>query len=91
VPVTLISLGSPYMIRSFSNARAYAATFSTTATSETAAVKAMFGEIAISGHLPVSIPGVAKIGDGIQLPASRPAKPAVTAHTAAKNPKHRGL
>lgn len=90
VPVTLISLGSPYLIRSFSNAKAYAATFSTTATSETAAVKAMFGEIPISGRLPVTIPGIAKIGDGIQLPASRPAKPAVTAAGATRNSKHRG-
>jgi beta-N-acetylhexosaminidase len=31
-------------------------------------VKALFGEIPIRGHLPVSIPGIAKYGDGLTLP-----------------------
>ena len=43
--------------------------FSTVPTSEVAAVKALFGEIPITGHLPVRIPGFAKLGDGIQLGA----------------------
>jgi beta-N-acetylhexosaminidase len=46
-------------------------TYSPTPTSEAALVKALFGEIAISGRLPVTIPGVAKYGDGIQIPATR--------------------
>jgi len=33
-------------------------------------VKALYGEIAIRGHLPVTIPDLAKYGDGIQLPAA---------------------
>ena len=36
--------------------------------SETAAVKAIFGEIPIGGHLPVTIPGIAKRGEGIVRP-----------------------
>jgi len=36
-------------------------------------VKALFGEIAITGHLPVTIPGVAKYGDGLQIPAAHAA------------------
>lgn len=68
-PVILVSLGNPYLLRSFPNVRAYLTTYSTVPTSEAAAVKALFGEIAISGHLPVSIPGLANYGDGIQLPA----------------------
>jgi hypothetical protein len=32
-------------------------------------VKALFGEIPVTGHTPVSIPGFAKLGDGIQLTA----------------------
>jgi beta-N-acetylhexosaminidase len=35
------------------------------ATSERAAAKALFGEIAIHGKLPVTLPDVAKRGDGI--------------------------
>jgi beta-N-acetylhexosaminidase len=70
VPVTLAALGNPYLARSFPNAAAYLTTYSPTATSEAALAKALFGEIPITGRLPVSIPGVAKFGDGIQLPAT---------------------
>jgi beta-N-acetylhexosaminidase len=73
-PVILIALGNPYLLRSFPNVAGYLATYSTVAPSETAAVKALFGEIAIGGRLPVTIPGLAKYGDGIQLPAAAAAK-----------------
>jgi beta-N-acetylhexosaminidase len=68
VPVTLAALGNPYLVRSFPDVKAYLTTYSTTATSEAALAKALFGEIAIGGRLPVTIPGIAKYGDGIQLP-----------------------
>ena len=58
-PVTLLSLGNPYLLRNFPQVAAYIATYSTVPVSETAAVKALFGETAISGKLPVSIPGFA--------------------------------
>jgi beta-N-acetylhexosaminidase len=73
-PVALISLGSPYLLRDYPDVQAYAATFSTSNTSEIAAAKAIFGEIPINGKLPVSIPGFAKLGDGLSVPAK--AKPA---------------
>jgi len=73
VPVTLAALGNPYLVRSFPNAVAYMTTYSPTPTSEAALVKALFGEIAITGHLPVTIPGVAKYGDGLQIPAAHAA------------------
>ena len=66
-PVTLIALGNPYLLRDFPKVLAYLATFSTATTSETAAVRALFGEIAIGGHLPVSIPGLAQLGEGLQI------------------------
>jgi len=68
-PVTLVALGNPYLLRNFPNVSAYLATFSTVPPSETAAVKALWGEIPIRGHLPVSIPGLAKLGEGIVLQA----------------------
>jgi beta-N-acetylhexosaminidase len=71
-PVVLVALGNPYLVRSFPKAAAFLLTFSTVPLSETAAVKALFGAIPIRGHLPVSIPGVAKIGDGMELPAAAP-------------------
>jgi beta-N-acetylhexosaminidase len=69
-PVALIALGNPYLVRSFPKAAAFLLTFSTVPPSETAAVQALFGESPIRGGLPVTIPGVAKIGEGIELPAA---------------------
>ncbi len=66
-PVALVSFGNPYLLRKFPDVASYLATYSTMSTAETSAVRALFGEIAIRGKLPVSIPGLARIGDGIQL------------------------
>jgi beta-N-acetylhexosaminidase len=71
-PVALIALGNPYVLRNFPEVSAYLATYSNVPPSEVAAVHAIFGEINIRGHLPVTIPGQAKYGDGIQLNATRP-------------------
>jgi beta-N-acetylhexosaminidase len=70
-PVTLIALGNPYLLRDFPGVSAYLATFSTTPPAEIAAVHALFGEIPIQGRLPVSIPGLAQSGDGVQLLSRR--------------------
>ena len=77
-PVALVALGNPYLLRSFPSVTAYLATFSTVPPSETAAVRALFGEIAIGGRLPVSIPGMARAGEGIRVPA-RAAAPSPSA------------
>jgi beta-N-acetylhexosaminidase len=71
-PVALVALGNPYLLRNFPGVAAYLATYSPVAPCEIAAVKALWGEMDIRGRLPVSIPGEAKIGEGIQLPAGRP-------------------
>jgi beta-N-acetylhexosaminidase len=70
-PVVMVALGNPYLLRMYPHVSSYVATFSPTITAEVAAVKALFGEIAMSGKLPVSIPGIAKVGDGIMLTTSR--------------------
>jgi len=69
VPTVLVGVGSPYVLTKFPRVTAYLATFSPTTPSEVSAVKALFGEIPITGHLPVTIPGFGQYGDGIQLPA----------------------
>jgi beta-N-acetylhexosaminidase len=69
--VALIALGNPYVLRNFGGVTAYLATFSNVLPSEIAAARAMLGEIAITGHLPVTIPGQAAYGEGIQLGATR--------------------
>ena len=69
-PVTLVALGNPYLLRNFPKVAAYLTTYSTVPPAEIAAVKALYGEMAIRGKLPVTIPDLAKYGDGIQLPAT---------------------
>jgi beta-N-acetylhexosaminidase len=65
----VLAMGNPYLIQSFPAIQNYLCSFSNATVSETAAVKAMFGEIAIAGHLPVTIPGIANRGEGLQRPA----------------------
>ncbi len=71
-PVALIALGNPYLLRNFPDVSAYMTTYSTVPPSEVSAVKALFGEIATGGKLPVSIPGFAEYGDGISLAPVHP-------------------
>ena len=68
-PVAFVAFGNPYLLSSFPKVAAYLAMFSPTVPSEVSAVKALFGEISISGRLPVTIPGFAQYGEGIQLAA----------------------
>jgi beta-N-acetylhexosaminidase len=64
----LVAMGNPYLASDFPKVENYMCTFSNATVSETAAVKALFGEITIRGHLPVSIPNVAQRGAGIERP-----------------------
>ena len=62
----VIAMGNPYIIQGFPQVQNYICTFSSETVSERAAVKAVFGEIAIRGKLPVTIPEVAERGSGIE-------------------------
>jgi beta-N-acetylhexosaminidase len=64
----VIAIGNPYLAQGFPNIQNYVCTFSIASVSENSAVRALFGEIPTHGHLPVTIPGVAKRGDGIERP-----------------------
>jgi beta-N-acetylhexosaminidase len=66
---TVIAMGNPYLASDFPKIENYMCTFSNATVSEVAAVKALFGEIPIHGHLPVSIPNVAERGAGLERPA----------------------
>jgi beta-N-acetylhexosaminidase len=65
----VISFGSPYFLDDFPQIENYVCAYSNALTSETAAVKALFGEIPFRGRLPVTIPGVAQRGAGMDHPA----------------------
>ena len=65
----VLAMGNPYLVQDFPAIENYACAFSNASVSETAVVKAIFGEIPITGHLPVTIPGIASRGDGLERPA----------------------
>jgi len=65
----VVAVGNPYLAGDFPKIENYLCTFSNATVSEVAAVKALFGEIPIRGHLPVTIPNVAQRGAGIERPA----------------------
>jgi beta-N-acetylhexosaminidase len=64
----VVAMGNPYLAADFPKIENYMCTFSNVTVSEVSAVKALFGEIAIRGHLPVSIPNVAQRGAGMERP-----------------------
>jgi len=65
----IVAMGNPYLASSFPTIANYMCTFSNATVSEVAAVKALFGEIPIRGHLPVTIPNIAERGAGLERPA----------------------
>ena len=65
----VLAMGNPYLAQDFPTVENYICTFSNATVSEISVVKALFGEIAIRGHLPVSIPNVAQRGAGIERPS----------------------
>ena len=70
--VVLVSFGNPYLVRAVPRADAYVAAFTRTAHVQRAVARALRGEGALLGRLPVGIPEVAEAGSGRSLrPAVR--------------------
>ena len=65
----VVAMGNPYLASDFTKIENYMCTFSNATVSEVGAIKALFGEIPIRGHLPVTIPNVAQRGAGLERPA----------------------
>ena len=65
----VLAMGNPYLAQDFPAVQNYLCTFSNATVSELSAVKALFGEMPVRGHLPVTIPGIASRGAGIERPA----------------------
>ena len=64
----VVAVGNPYLASDFPAIQNYMCTFSNASVSEVSAIRALFGEIAIRGHLPVTVPHVAQRGAGIERP-----------------------
>jgi beta-N-acetylhexosaminidase len=70
-PVVTLGLGSPYLIERFPQAQAWLSAFGISDVAQISLARALFGEIPVGGHLPVTIPGVdLRAGFGIELPAN---------------------
>jgi len=67
-PLVVISFSNPYIIRQFPEIRNYLCAYGYSEILQRAGAKAIFGLEDIKGKLPVSIPGIFKIGDGIYSP-----------------------
>ncbi|MGA8490901.1 MAG: glycoside hydrolase family 3 N-terminal domain-containing protein [Terriglobales bacterium] len=65
----VLAMGNPYLAQDFPTIQNYLCAFSNATVSEISVIKALFEEIPIRGHLPVSIPDIAQSGTGIQRPA----------------------
>ena len=62
----VLAMGDPYLAQGFPVVQNYLCALSNSSVSQISAVKALFGEIPIRGHLPVSIPEIARRGFGIE-------------------------
>ncbi|HWX53616.1 MAG TPA: glycoside hydrolase family 3 N-terminal domain-containing protein [Verrucomicrobiae bacterium] len=65
----VVAFGSPYIAGDFPQIENYICAYTNVPISEAAAVRALFGEAPVQGHLPVTIPGFAPRGTGIRKAA----------------------
>ena len=56
-PDVVIAFGSPYSDRALPGRKTWIAEFSTNDVSQRAAVRALFGQVAMQGQIPVTVPG----------------------------------
>jgi beta-N-acetylhexosaminidase len=65
----VVAFGNPYTGGSIPGIQTYVCTYSNTVVSSSSLARALFGEIAIHGRLPVSIPNLALRGTGLDRDA----------------------
>ena len=65
--VAVVNFGSPYLLRNIPEVDAYMCLYRNTPIAQDIAARAIFGELDVMGKLPVSIPGLFPIGQGVEL------------------------
>jgi beta-N-acetylhexosaminidase len=70
-PLIGISFGNPYLLSSFPKLQTYLVAYGDMQSLQEAAAQALLGQSAITGRLPISLPGLYPRGTGIQLPANQ--------------------
>jgi beta-N-acetylhexosaminidase len=66
-PVVGISFGNPYLLQSFPELRTYLVAYGDMPSLQSAAARALAGQIDITGRLPISLPGLYPRRTGIQI------------------------
>jgi beta-N-acetylhexosaminidase len=66
-PLIGISFGNPYILMSFPSLKTYLVAYGDMPSLQTAAAKALLGQIDVNGRLPISLPGLYPRGAGITL------------------------
>ena len=70
-PVITVGFGSPYLIERLPQAETWLGAFGISDVAQISVARALFGEIPVRGHLPVTVPGVnLKAGFGIEVTAN---------------------
>jgi beta-N-acetylhexosaminidase len=70
-PVITTAFGSPYLIERFPQAETWLAAFGISDVAQISVARALFGQIPVRGHVPVTIPGVPlPVGWGIEVAAN---------------------
>jgi beta-N-acetylhexosaminidase len=66
-PIVGITFGNPYLLGNFPGLRTYVVAYGDMSSLQQAVARALFGEIDITGKLPISLPGLYPRGTGIQI------------------------
>ena len=82
VPVIVLAYNSPYFLDEIPQIPVFVATYGSAASSQRAAVGALFGEFDIGGKLPVALPGLYSYGHGLELAAREMSLPLVEPESA---------
>jgi beta-N-acetylhexosaminidase len=71
-PVVAVAFGNPYVVSAVPKLPAILLAYEFFDTMEVAAVRALAGETAIGGRLPIALPGLFPVGHGLTRPARTP-------------------
>jgi beta-N-acetylhexosaminidase len=70
-PLVVVAFAGPYLVRQFEDVPAYMVAYAIEEVAQAAAARAIFGETAVAGRLPVTVPGLFELGAGMRLEARR--------------------
>lgn len=71
-PVVLVAFGTPYVGQSLPGLASFIAAYGDGPAEQQAVADALFGRIPVRGRLPIPIPGIGGMGDGVQLAQQAP-------------------